>query len=163
MLFYLLAYTFTTIGAFGVVAWLGNRGDERLLVDDWAGLGSRHPAAAMAMTIFMLSLAGMPPTAGFFGKFYIFRAAMEAHQQLAGQTGMMMALVVIAVVNSLISVYYYLRIVMAMYFREPARETSPLRSPAVALALIGSALFVLQMGLLPSRYLDMATQSLIGR
>ena len=163
VLFYLLAYTFTTIGAFGVVAWLGNRGDERLLVDDWAGLGSRHPAAAMAMTIFMLSLAGMPPTAGFFGKFYIFRAAMEAHQQLAGQTGMMMALVVIAVVNSLISVYYYLRIVMAMYFREPARETSPLRSPAVALALIGSALFVLQMGLLPSRYLDMATQSLIGR
>ncbi len=61
-----------------MVAWLGSRGDERLLLDDWAGLASRHPAAALAMTIFMLSLGGVPPTAGFFAKFYLFRAVLES-------------------------------------------------------------------------------------
>ena len=80
VLFYLLAYTFTTLGAFGVVAWIGNRSDERLYIDDWAGLGAARPAAALAMTLFLLSLGGMPPTGGFFGKFYLFRAAMETPQ-----------------------------------------------------------------------------------
>src|SRR5262249_27484002 len=79
--YYLLAYTFTTVGAFGVVAWLSRRGDERLLLDDWAGLGARHPAAALAMTLFMLSLGGIPPTAGFFGKLYLFRAAIDASRE----------------------------------------------------------------------------------
>ena len=77
LVYYLVAYTFTTVGAFGVVAWIGSRGDERLMIDDWAGLGARHPGVALAMTIFMLSLGGIPPTAGFFGKFYVFRAALE--------------------------------------------------------------------------------------
>ena len=77
VLFYLVAYTFTTLGAFGVVAWIGNRKDERLFVDDWAGLAAARPAVALAMTIFLLSLGGVPPTGGFFAKFYLFRAAME--------------------------------------------------------------------------------------
>src|SRR6185312_2485421 len=77
LVYYLVAYTFTTAGAFGVVAWIGSRRDERLMIDDWAGLASRHPGTALAMTIFMLSLGGIPPTAGFFGKFYVFRAALE--------------------------------------------------------------------------------------
>ena len=68
-----VAYTFTTLGAFGVVAWIGNRNDERLFIDDWAGLGAARPASALAMTIFLLSLGGVPPTGGFFGKFYVFR------------------------------------------------------------------------------------------
>ena len=77
LLFYLLAYTFTTLGAFGVVAWIGNRKDERLFVDDWAGVGAERPGVALAMTLFLLSLGGVPPTGGFFGKFYLFKAAME--------------------------------------------------------------------------------------
>lgn len=156
MLYYLLAYTLTTVGVFGVIAWLGNRGDERLMIDDWAGLASRHPAAALAMTVFLLSLGGMPPMAGFFGKFYIFRGAMQAYGD------QLLWLVVVAVLNSVVSIYYYLRIVMAMYFREPARETQPLRSPAVAFALVAAALVMVEMGVLPGWWLDVASKSTLG-
>jgi NADH-quinone oxidoreductase subunit N len=151
VLFYLLAYTFTTVGAFGVVAWIGRKGDERQMVDDWAGLGTRHPAAALAMTVFLLSLGGIPPTAGFFGKFYVFRAAMEVDGQLW--------LVIAGVLNSVVSVYYYLRIVMAMYFRDPAREPRPMVSSSMTLALAICAVAVLLMGLLPSSWLGLATSS----
>src|SRR5262249_44549066 len=125
----------------------------RLLLDDWGGLGTRHPAAALAMTIFLLSLGGIPPTAGFFGKFYIFKAALESSALLP--------LVVIAVLNSVISIYYYLKVVMVMYFREAGRETVPLRSAPVTLALVVAAFFVLQMGLQPGRYLAYAAKSLL--
>jgi NADH-quinone oxidoreductase subunit N len=152
LLYYLLAYTFTTLGAFGVVAWVGKRGDERQLLDDWAGLASKHPAAALAMTIFLLSLGGMPPTGGFFGKFYVFRAAMEADGQL-------LWLVVAAVINSVVSIYYYLRVVMAMYFREPTRDTETRTSGAMATAMVVCALLVLVLGLLPGSWLDLATAS----
>jgi NADH-quinone oxidoreductase subunit N len=149
LLFYLAAYTFTTLGIFGVIAWIGSKGDERPLVDDWAGLAARHPAAALAMTVFLLSLAGFPPTAGFFGKFYVFKAAMEADGQL-------LWLIIAAIVNSLISVFYYLRIVVAMYFREPGREMSPLKSATVTVALVICAVTVIAMGILPSTWLGWA-------
>ncbi len=152
LLFYLMAYTFTTLGAFGVCAWVGKRGDERQLVDDWAGLGARHPAAALAMTIFLLSLGGIPPTGGFFGKFYVFRAAMEPDGQL-------LWLVVIAVLNSVVSVYYYLRVVMTMYFKEPTREAGGIESRAMAVAMTICAVLVLFMGLLPESWLGLATSS----
>jgi NADH-quinone oxidoreductase subunit N len=152
ILYYLLAYTFTTVGAFGVVAWIGRRTDERLLVEDWNGLGARHPAAAFAMTIFMLSLGGFPPTAGFFGKFYVFRAAMEPDGQLTW-------LVVVGVVNSLISVYYYLRVIKAMYFADSSRELTPVRSPSTSLALAICATLVILMGVLPSTWLGLAKAS----
>jgi NADH-quinone oxidoreductase subunit N len=148
VLYYLLAYTFSTIGAFGVVGWLGSRNDERLMVDDWAGLATRHPLAALAMTLFLLSLAGMPPTAGFFGKFYVLRAATMDPQ--------LYPLVVIAVLNSVVAAYYYLKIIMAMYFRELAREPRPQRSTATVLALVIAALLVLQLGLMPGMYLTAA-------
>jgi NADH-quinone oxidoreductase subunit N len=148
LLVYLLAYTFTTVGAFGVVAWLGNRGDERLLIDDWAGLASRYPAQALAMTIFMLSLGGIPPTAGFFGKFYLFRAALA-------RPGLVW-LVVLAVLNSIVSVYYYLRIVTAMYFREVGREPQPVRATAMNAALWIAALATLALGIAPNWLIDIA-------
>jgi NADH-quinone oxidoreductase subunit N len=150
ILFYLLAYTFSTVGAFGVIAWLGRRGDERLLLDDWAGLASRHPAAALCMTVFLLSLGGIPPFAGFFGKFYVFRAAMQAWN------GQLLWLVVVAVLSSLASVYYYLRVIMAMYFREVSREPQPRRSAAQAVALLVAAMFVLEMGVFPGWWLELA-------
>ncbi len=152
LLYYLFAYTFTTLGAFGVAAWVGSRGDERQNVDDWAGLAARHPGAALAMTIFLLSLGGFPPTGGFFGKFYVFRAAMEPDGQL-------LWLVVAGVLNSVVSVYYYLRIIMAMYFREPTREGQPASSTAITVALTICAVLVLLMGILPETWLDLAAGS----
>jgi NADH-quinone oxidoreductase subunit N len=119
------------------------------MIDDWAGLAAKHPATALAMTIFMLSLGGIPPTAGFFGKFYVFRAALEKPT--------LVWLVIIAVLNSVVSVYYYLRVVTAMYFREAGREARPLRSAGVSTALIIAAVGVLLIGILPTWVVDWAT------
>jgi NADH-quinone oxidoreductase subunit N len=155
-LFYLVAYSFTSIGAFGVIAWLGRRGDERLHVDDWSGLAARHPAAAFAMTVFLLSLAGMPPLGGFLGKFYVFKAAM------AVDGGRLNWLVILAALNSVVSVFYYLKIVMAMYFREPTREPRPRRSPTMSAALVLAALVVIEMGVLPNWWMGVASKSILG-
>ena len=149
LLYYLAAYGVTTLGAFAVVIWLGSREQERVLVDDWAGLASRHPAQALAMTVFLLSLGGIPPTAGFFGKFVVFQAAMQASDN------QLLWLVVVGVLNSALSIYYYLRIVMAMYFREPIGEFRPLRAGALTFALVVSALLVLQMGIMPGFWLGL--------
>jgi NADH-quinone oxidoreductase subunit N len=157
VLYYLLAYTVTTLGAFGVVAWLGSHQSERVGLDSWAGLASRHPAAAAAMTLFMLSLAGIPPTAGFFAKFYLFKAAL-AHPGL-------IPLVIVAVLNSVVSIYYYLRPVVAMYFHdepEDAEAPKPLTSGAVTLALTVCAILVLMLGLLPGQYLAWAGQAVLA-
>jgi NADH-quinone oxidoreductase subunit N len=150
LLFYLAAYAVTTLGAFAVVVWLGSREHERVLVDDWAGLAGSHPAAALAMTVFLLSLGGIPPTAGFFGKFAVFQSAMMVPDN------QLLWLVVVGVLNSALSIFYYLRIVMAMYFREPLGEFRPLRSGAVTFALVTCALLVLQMGLMPNFWLGLA-------
>jgi NADH-quinone oxidoreductase subunit N len=102
---------------------------------------------ALAMTVLLLSLAGVPPTGGFFGKFYVFRAAMQS-PDLAW-------LVVAAVLNSLVSVYYYLRIVVAMYFREPVRPWQPFPSAGMALALVVIVVVVLALGLVPGPVIDL--------
>ena len=153
LVYYLLAYTFTTIGAFGVVACVGRRGDERL---HRRRLGrasaARHPAAALAMTLFLLSLGGIPPTGGFFGKFYVFRAAME-------HDGQLLWLVIIGVLNSVVVVYYYLRIVTAMYFREPTREGGTLQSRSMNIALVLCAIAVVFLGVLPESWLETATSA----
>jgi NADH-quinone oxidoreductase subunit N len=150
ILYYLAAYAVTTLGAFAVVVWIGSREHERVLVDDWAGLAGRHPAVALDMTVFLLSLGGMPPTAGFFGKFAVFQSAMMT------PGSELLWLVIIGVLNSVLSMFYYLRIVMAMYFREPLGEFRPLRSGGVTFALVACALLVLQMGLMPGFWLRLA-------
>jgi NADH-quinone oxidoreductase subunit N len=143
LIYYLIAYSATTMGAFAVVAYVGSRGRERLLVDDWAGLANSHPAAALAMTICLLSLGGVPPTGGFFGKFYIFKSAMDAYN------GQLLWLVVIGVINSAISIYYYLRIVTAMYFREASQPFQPLRSPGLLFVIAFVPILVLELGIMP--------------
>lgn len=148
LLFYLLAYSVATVGAFGLVVWIGSRERERVLISDWYGLASAKPAAALAMTLFMLSFAGIPPTAGFFGKFIIFKSALMAQDQA------LLWLVVVGVLNSMISIYYYLRVVMAMYFRDATGEFKPVRSGAVTFTLVVCAILVLQMGLMPSKWLS---------
>ena len=142
LIFYLAAYAATTLGAFAVVSWVGRKGDECLHVDDWSGLARKRPALALVMTLFLLSLAGFPPTGGFFAKFYLFRAAVERPE--------LIWLVVAAVLNSVVSVYYYLRIVVAMYFRErtDSREGYPSLATGVVLVLL--AVLVLGLGIVPA-------------
>ncbi len=149
VLFYLLAYTFTTLGAFGVVAWVGRRANERLLVDDWAGLATARPALALAMTFFMLSLGGVPPTGGFFGKFYLFRSAMAEPA--------LYPLVIAGVLNSAVSMYYYLRVVVAMYFKDPVQPHEPFQAPSMRLALVLTVIAVLAMGVMPGTVVEWAS------
>jgi NADH-quinone oxidoreductase subunit N len=148
VLFYLVTYTFTTLGSFGVVAWIGNRNDERLYIDDWAGVASARPAVGLAMTIFMLSLGGVPPTGGFFAKFYIFRAAMESPQ--------LYWLVVAGVLNSVISIYYYLRVVVAMYFRDSSRPLAPTDGVSLRAGLLLTAVAVVLLGVFPGTFVEWA-------
>jgi NADH-quinone oxidoreductase subunit N len=148
VLFYLALYTFTTLGTFGVVAWVGRRGDERLFIDDWAGLGNARPGLALAMTIFLLSLGGVPPTGGFFGKFYLFRTAMEDPR--------LYWLVIAGVLNSVVSIYYYLRVVVAMYFRDPIRPHEPFPSASMRVALVVAVVAVLALGVFPGTLLEWA-------
>jgi NADH-quinone oxidoreductase subunit N len=152
ILFYLLAYVFMNIGAFTVVILLGKRGEENTLISDYAGIGFKHPLLAIAMAIFMFSLAGVPPTAGFMAKFYVFSAAVKAGYYW---------LAVIGVLNSVVAAYYYLRVIIYMYFREPEKELAISGfSPAAVLAVIISVWGVLQMGILPSMFLSLAQRSI---
>jgi NADH-quinone oxidoreductase subunit N len=153
VLFYLVAYTVSTAGAFGALILCGSRGREAVSYEDLSGLGRRHPAAALAFSLFLLSLAGIPPTAGFFGKWLVFRAAID---------GGFYALAILAFINSVIGAYYYLRVLVYMYMREPAAGAPvavPMRSGYVSTALVVSALLVLGLGLAPTSYVDMAVQA----
>ena len=153
VLFYLLTYSISTAGAFGALILCGRRGAETVTYEDLAGVGRRHPAAALAFSLFLVSLAGIPPTAGFFGKWFVFRAAIDSGFYL---------LTVIAFVNSVIGAYYYLRVLVFMYMREPAAGAPfavPMRSGYVATALLVSAVLVLVLGVLPSQSLDMAIKA----
>jgi NADH-quinone oxidoreductase subunit N len=148
VLFYLLAYTFTTAGAFGVVLLLERDQAAAVRVQDLAGLGARHPLVALALSVFLLSLIGIPPLAGFAGKFYLFAAAVGSGY---------LWLAVIAVLNSAVAAYYYLRLVVYMYMREPGAEAATLAPSfsgglALAVALWG----VVQLGVLPAPLLDLA-------
>lgn len=149
IIYYLIAYSFTTMGAFAIVAYVGSKGRERLMVDDWAGLGGQHPAAALAMTVLLLSFGGIPPTGGFFGKFYIFKSAMEVYD------GQLIWLVLIGVVNSAISIYYYLRIVTAMYFKEANQPFAPTKSGGLLFVIAVCPLLVLELGLMPGWWLKL--------
>jgi NADH-quinone oxidoreductase subunit N len=143
LVYYLIAYSAATIGAFAIVSYVGSKGKERLMVDDWSGLASQHPAAALAMTICLLSFGGIPPTGGFFGKFYIFKSAMDVYN------GQLLWVVLVGVVNSAISIYYYLRIVTAMYFREANQPFTPTRSAGLVFVIATMPLLVLELGIMP--------------
>lgn len=156
ILYYMLAYTFMNIGAFAIVIIIGGKGEEKVHVKDYTGLGYRYPLTAAAMTLFLLSLTGIPPTAGFMGKLYLFSAAIKS-----GYVG----LVTIAVLNSVISLYYYLKIIVAMYLKEPELDVahdSLVFSPAMVIALIIAVCGVLLVGIFPSPYIAMAQQSYIS-
>ncbi|HSE93828.1 MAG TPA: proton-conducting transporter membrane subunit, partial [Methylomirabilota bacterium] len=148
VLFYLLAYTFTTAGAFGVIALCERGGVEAVEVRDYAGLGRRYPALALALSLLLLSLVGIPPLAGFVGKFYLFGAAVQAGY---------IWLAVIAVLNSAVAAYYYLRIIVTMYMHEadgmPARL---MPSFAGGLALVIALVGIVLLGVMPAPFADLA-------
>jgi len=147
VIFYLLSYTFMNIGAFGIVAFLGKKEQENLDIDDFKGLAFRKPFIAILMAIFMFSLAGLPPTSGFFGKFYLFSAAVSSGH---------VPLVILGVINSMISVYYYLGVVVVMFMKESEKPLAlPGRLPAVSSSLIIAGLGTLGLGIFPSYWIKM--------
>jgi NADH-quinone oxidoreductase subunit N len=153
VLFYLLTYTVSTAGAFGSLILCGSYGKEAVTYEDLSGLGRRNPAVALGFSLFLFSLAGVPPTAGFFAKWFLFRSAMG---------GGFYALTIVAFLNSVIGAYYYLRVLVAMYMREPAAGAPiavPMRSGYVTTALVLSAILVLALGILPTKTLDVAIQA----
>ena len=139
------------LGAFGVLIALGRRGEPNEMLQDFAGVGFRQPVLGLTMAVFMLSLAGIPPTAGFAGKFYLFSAAVDA-----GYVG----LAVIGVLNSVISVYYYLGVLVQMYMTEGTR---PIDAPATRPYLLATILFAgvatLLLGVFPSGTMELARVS----
>ncbi|WP_438030879.1 NADH-quinone oxidoreductase subunit N [Sorangium sp. So ce233] len=156
VMFYLLAYTVSTVGAFGTLILCGSRGAEAVSYEDLAGIGKRHPAAALAFSLFLLSLAGVPPTAGFFGKLYIVKAAMGAE---------LYTLSVALLLNSVLSAYYYLRVLVYMYMREPAPGAPiarPMRSGYVNAALVLSAVLVMVLGIWPTTSLGIAVRAVLA-
>ena len=151
ILFYLAAYALTNLGAFGVIALLGSRERANDDLRDYAGLWYSHPGLATLMTIFLLSLGGFPPTAGFIAKWYIFSAAIGSDYY---------GLAIIGVLSSVVSVFFYLRIVVMMYMSE--RDARPMPAPLTAMALAGLAISVagiLYLGILPTQVIDFAQAS----
>ncbi len=151
ILYYLMAYAFMNIGVFIVVILYGRKIEDNLNIKDYAGMGYRYPVLGAAMTIFMFSLAGIPPTAGFVGKFYLFAAAIKS-----GFVG----LAIIGVLNSVLSVYYYLRVTVMIYMKEPTEETPSLTfSRPATLATTIAAMATMILGIFPGSFIALARQS----
>jgi NADH-quinone oxidoreductase subunit N len=151
-MFYLAAYALMNIGAFAVVSHLSGRGERYQNIEDFSGLAQKQPLTAAMLSIFLLSLIGVPLTGGFFGKFYIFKAALESH---------LVWLTVLGLLTSAVAAYYYLRILVMMYMREPceAVENAEPLSPGLRAALILPALGTLLLGIFPGWVLAFAEKS----
>jgi NADH-quinone oxidoreductase subunit N len=151
VVFYLLSYAVMNLGAFAVVTVVARSGDRRTEIEDYQGIGFRAPALSLALTLFLLSLLGVPLTAGFMGKVFVFRAALAQGALSSRYTW----LVVVGVLNTAISAYYYLRLVVAMFFRERTTQWAAPRIPAsIAVALVVTILGVLYLGIFPGRLFD---------
>ncbi|MBF0456367.1 MAG: NADH-quinone oxidoreductase subunit N [Nitrospirae bacterium] len=153
---YLLIYMFMNIGAFSVVLMLNTKGTRGLQISDYAGLGRTHPLLGVAMLVFMFSLTGIPPMAGFIGKFYVFMSAVRSGY---------LWLAVLAVIFSVISAFFYLRVVMYMYMKEPEKPDAggvpdegvePANSNALIVSIAVTATFVLMIGIMPGRFIEFA-------
>jgi NADH-quinone oxidoreductase subunit N len=153
ILFYLVGYALVKIGAFTVVSQLGGKIERHVSMDDYAGLALRHPVAAVSLTLYLLSLLGMPVTAGFFGKFYILKAAISSH---------LIWLAVIMAVNSVIGAYYYLRLIVIMYMRDPSEEPEEpevKRFPLSVEVVLGITAFAsIYLGLRPQAIINFILQ-----
>ncbi len=155
ILFYMLVYTFMNIGAFAVVTVVSRAGEKKTAISDYTGLGYKYPLMAIVLVIFLFALAGIPPTSGFMGKLYIFLAALKQGYVF---------LAIIAVLNSVVSVYYYLRLSVVMYMRDekaedlPALNFAPSLVAALAIAVYGS----LWLGVAPAGYIAFAEAAFLA-
>jgi NADH-quinone oxidoreductase subunit N len=153
VIYYLAAYTVSNALAFAALVYAGSNGREAVSYEDLAGLGRRNPILALPFLLAVLSLMGFPPTAGFFAKYYIFMAAIHAGDGMVWLT-------VIGALTSSIGAYYYLRVLVFLFFREPAEGAKvaiPMRSGYVITAMVVAAVLVLQMGVSPRGYIDIAS------
>ncbi len=152
VMFYMVSYAFMNVGAFAAVTHFARQGERYVNTEDLAGLGVRQPATAALLTVFLLSLIGVPLTGGFFGKFYVFKAALDAN---------LVWLTILGLLNSAVAAYYYLRIIVVMYFKEPGDSTANLQPPAMGIQAVlwGSAAATLVLGIFPSWVLDYAGRS----
>lgn len=154
VLFYLLTYAIVKVGAFTIVSQFGGAGEKHLQLDDFAGLAERQPWVAGIFSLFLLSLLGLPVTAGFLGKFYIFKAAIDSH---------LIWLAVLMAINSIIGAYYYIRVIVVMYMREPSAEiaaATPTRFPlSVNVVLALTAAGAVYFGIAPSKILNYLLQA----
>jgi NADH-quinone oxidoreductase subunit N len=155
VLFYLVVYTVMNLGALAIVLSLSQKGDQRVNLNDYSGLGQRYPFAAAALSIFLISLAGFPLTGGFIGKFYLFSAAIQKGY---------MGLAIIGVLNSVLSVFYYFRLMVIMYMKDASEgvpQPEPISLPVSAVIGIG-ILGIFLLGIYPSFVLNLATVSSLG-
>jgi NADH-quinone oxidoreductase subunit N len=153
VIYYLAAYTVSNALAFGALVFAGSNGREVVSYEDLAGLGRRNPILALPFLLAVLSLMGFPPTAGFFAKYYVFMAALQAG-------GGMVWLAVLGALTSAVGAYYYLRVLVFLFMREPAEGAQvaiPMRSGYVVTAIVVAAVLVIQMGVAPSGYLEIAS------
>ncbi len=155
ILFYLISYVIVSLGAFAIIMWLENERCENIIVDDLTGLAKQHPFAAVALSVFMFSLGGMPPTVGFISKLYIFNAALSNN---------LVGLVIIAAIGSTISLYYYMRVIVRMFMMEGSPVLGslikPQRSLTTTVIVGGSVALILLLGtLLPEKALRVAKHS----
>jgi NADH-quinone oxidoreductase subunit N len=151
VIFYLAAYTFMNLGAFGIIALIEGQDESNLKIQDYTGLSNKYPVLAGLLALFMFSLAGLPPFAGFFGKYYIFIAAVKAE---------LTWLAVMGIISSAISVYFYLRIIVLMYFRDSDKDVMAVRSNTGLTAVFISVVLVIALGVLPGRLVDLITSFL---
>src|SRR5437763_11780940 len=150
-MFYTASYAVMNVGAFAVVGHFANAGERYVTLEDYAGLGKRSPLLAAVFTMFLLSLIGIPAFGGFFAKFYVFSAALQAN---------LVGLVIVGVLNSAVAAYYYLRIIVVMYMREPRQEVPVTPVPAgLGFALALSLAATIYLGVLPNRVLEYASRS----
>jgi NADH-quinone oxidoreductase subunit N len=149
VMYYLVAYALMNVGVFILIAHLSGAGERLVEIEDFKGLAFERPGVAACLTVFFLSLAGFPTTAGFLGKFYIFRAAIHSH---------LIGLTILALLNSVVSVYYYFKIIVAMYMHEGKTEASEVVLPwPVRAALAVSILGIFYLGLAPNGFIGLTT------
>ena len=153
-LFYLVAYALVKLGAFLIVAHLGGAGERHVDIEDLTGLARRQPALAACLSVFLLSLLGLPVTAGFLGKFYIFNAALGSN---------LIWLAILLGLNSVIGAYYYLRVIVTMYMREPDHEIAAEPVPwTLSVVLWIAAAGTIYAGLFPARIIGFATKAALN-
>lgn len=160
-IFYTAAYAAMNVGAFAVISHIGSTGERYVTLDDYAGMGRRAPLLAFTLTIFLLSLIGIPATAGFLAKYYVFTAAMKG--ATVAHPSALIWLVIIGVVNSAVASYYYLRLVVVMYMREQTLSEPPAPvSATMRLALLASAIATIYLGVVPGRVVNYAGQGAVN-